>query len=168
MVEPNALFFEIVGEGFNWFPYKDLVYKLNDVTIPKINNVAVPTTTAALRNEVFVKSRYTAYLSTVTTLHKLPYIYLESVDVSAASSFYRDRGTVTVPFTQASVKDLTLVRNNKTKENLVLTYQKGLNIKNYGRMRGNMDYLEDAWNVQIQPISFPYAYVQQVAGTPPT
>ena len=28
----------------------------------------------------------------------------------------------------------------------------------FGRMRGNMQYLEDAWDIQIQPISFQYAH----------
>jgi hypothetical protein len=29
----------------------------------------------------------------------------------------------------------------------------------YGRLRGNMQYLEDSWDVQIQPITFKYAYL---------
>ena len=48
-------------------------------------------------------------------------------------------------------------------------YQKGANMKYgldsnnrpYGRLRGNMQYLEDSWDIQIQPITFQYAYVSQ-------
>ena len=37
-------------------------------------------------------------------------------------------------------------------------YQRGMTIKTAGRMRGNMEYLEDRWRVQIQPLTFKYAY----------
>lgn len=36
----------------------------------------------------------------------------------------------------------------------VITYQKGLDIKDVGRMRGNMNYLEDFWNIEIKPNRF--------------
>lgn len=32
-------------------------------------------------------------------------------------------------------------------------------IKTAGRLRGNMEYLEDRWRVQIQPITFKYAFL---------
>ena len=52
--------------------------------------------------------------------------------------------------------------NNKTKEYLVNIFQKGLDIKDpkFGRLRGNMRYLEDSWDIQIQPISFKYIYMR--------
>lgn len=46
----------------------------------------------------------------------------------------------------------------KTKEKTIQVYQRGMTIKTAGRMRGNMEYLEDRWRVQIQPIAFKYAY----------
>jgi hypothetical protein len=39
-------------------------------------------------------------------------------------------------------------------------YQRALPIKKFGRLRGNMEYLEDAWDVQIQPIAIKYAYLK--------
>ena len=50
---------------------------------------------------------------------------------------------------------------SKTKEKTIQTYQRGMPIKTAGRMRGNMEYLEDRWKVQIQPITFKYAYVDK-------
>jgi hypothetical protein len=39
-------------------------------------------------------------------------------------------------------------------------YQRALPIKKFGRLRGNMEYLEDAWDIQIQPIVIKYAYLK--------
>ena len=47
---------------------------------------------------------------------------------------------------------------SKTKEKTIQTYQRGMPIKTAGRMRGNMEYLEDRWRIQIQPIAFKYAF----------
>lgn len=50
---------------------------------------------------------------------------------------------------------------SKTREKTIQTYQRGMPIKTAGRMRGNMEYVEDRWKVQIQPITFKYAYVDK-------
>ena len=50
---------------------------------------------------------------------------------------------------------------SKTKEKTIQSYQRGMPIKTAGRMRGNMEYLEDRWRVQIQPITFKYAFVDK-------
>lgn len=54
--------------------------------------------------------------------------------------------------------DIT-VNHNSTQittvlEDVVTTYQKGLDISTEGRMRGNMNYSEDFWNVEIKPNRF--------------
>ena len=86
------------------------------------------------------------YLNADSTRKKVPYIYYNSEFVEG----YRDA---------LKNKDLTIEENNKTKEKLVHSYQRGLDMKDNGRMRGNMHYVEDFWDVQIQPISFKYAYL---------
>ena len=50
---------------------------------------------------------------------------------------------------------------NKTKEKVIQSYQRGVNISKVGRVRGNMEYIEDAWDVQIQPLAIKYAYLDQ-------
>jgi hypothetical protein len=50
------------------------------------------------------------------------------------------------------LRDLSLRKHNKTKENLIVAFQKGADMKHgkdsygrpYGRLRGNMQYLEDS------------------------
>jgi hypothetical protein len=75
---------------------------------------------------------------------KLPYIITQSFDINDPTSFYRDRGPLPNPFNMSILRDLTIREHNKTKEKLVNIYQKGADIKKYGRVKGNMQYLEDA------------------------
>ena len=50
---------------------------------------------------------------------------------------------------------------NKSRESVVQIYQRALPIKTFGRLRGNMAYVEDAWDIQIQPIPIKrYAYLK--------
>lgn len=86
------------------------------------------------------------YLKANPTVKKIPYII-------AQDSFNRDRSLET------SLRDCTIIENNKTKEKLVNLYQKGNTIKANGRLKGNMDYVEDSWDIQIQPLTFKYAYL---------
>lgn len=58
-----------------------------------------------------------------------------------------------------SLRRVNIFLNNKTKEKLVQIYQKGCDIKQFGRIKGNMQYVEDSWDIQIQPLSFKYVYL---------
>ena len=57
------------------------------------------------------------------------------------------------------LRALNIKQNNKTLERSIQSYQRAVSIRDVGRIRGNMEYLEDCWNVQIQPNSFKYAYL---------
>jgi hypothetical protein len=54
------------------------------------------------------------------------------------SNFIRNRNLET------SLKDVTMVENKKTREKLIQIYQKGAALKQFGRLKGNMEYVEDA------------------------
>lgn len=88
------------------------------------------------------------YLTANPSKKKVPYIYYNPDFVDGT----RD------PLVN---KDLTIREYNKTKEKLVYSFQRGLDMRDYGRMRGNMHYVEDFWDVQIQPITFKYAYLSE-------
>ena len=60
---------------------------------------------------------------------------------------------------EKTIRDISIREHNKTKEKLVNVFQKAMDIKKYSRMRGNMQYLEDSWDIQIQPLTFKYAYL---------
>ena len=78
---------------------------------------------------------------------------------SGKNSFFRKRDDIVTPFKISSLRDLSIRQHTKTKENLVNIYQKGVSFKKYGRVKGNMNYVEDAWDIQISPINFQYAYL---------
>jgi len=56
--------------------------------------------------------------------------------------------TETVTVNPAGTQRTTL------KDGTILTYQKGMDLKKFGRLKGNMQYLEDHWNVEIKPQRF--------------
>lgn len=59
------------------------------------------------------------------------------------------------------LRKISIKMLNKTKEKVIQSYQRGVNISKVGRVRGNMEYIEDAWDVQIQPLAIKYAYLDQ-------
>lgn len=139
--EPNSFEFEIVGEGFNWNNKKSTIYSLR----PEEDLGSVASNLAEL------ETNYQTYLSANTDIHKLPFIWARDTD-----TFDPYWPIVANP---ATVKDITIREHNKTKEKLILVYQKGLDIWTQGRLRGNMQYVEDSWDVQIQPVYFKNAYL---------
>ena len=54
--------------------------------------------------------------------------------------------------------EVCLVEDDQLNEQRVHSEQLGNNMKKYGRVRGNMQYLEDSWKVEIRPIQFKWAY----------
>lgn len=96
--------------------------------------------------EFTTSTEFENFLQTNLTTKKLPYIF-------AQSEFVRNRST-------SEIRDITIEENNKTKEKLVHCFQRGLDIKTEGRLKGNMQYTEDFWDIQIQPITFKYAYLK--------
>lgn len=86
------------------------------------------------------------YLIANPSVKKIPYIKYQE-------NFIRDRSL------ESLVRDITIKDNSKTKEKLINFYHKAQDIKKVGRLKGNMQYVEDSWDIQIQPINFKYAYL---------
>lgn len=89
-----------------------------------------------------MRTRYEQYLEGNPSVKKIPFIY----------NYGLDSGSITH-------RDMTIMPHRKTNEKLIKSYQQGLDIAEVGRIRGNMRYVEDFWDVQIQPIKFKYAYL---------
>lgn len=144
LTEPNSFYYEVVGEGFDWNNYKQIILDLNA-------NLGDTSGLTDEQIETNLKEEYRIYLEDNINIKKLPFIIIKPTDINNPKSFFNNSG----------IKDLTLRQHNKTKENLVLNYQKAMNIKNssYGRLRGNMQYLEDFWDIQLSPITFKYCYL---------
>lgn len=111
-----------------------------------------------------LEEKYEEFLKTSSAPLKLPYIDTTE-DLTELIPVTYD--TTSVPGTILSnnptvevLRKISIRMNNKTKEKLVQIYQRGVNISKVGRMRGNMEYIEDAWDVQIQAPTIKYAYIK--------
>jgi hypothetical protein len=60
---------------------------------------------------------------------------------------------------ELNTTNTTLINDPLLNEDKVHTEQTGNDVKKYGRVKGNMMYLEDAWDIEIKPIVFNYAYI---------
>lgn len=149
LAEPESFYYEVVGESFDWEQYKNTLLLLGNLNyVGLVDGTQMPTRTLGESDSDYLLRRYQVYLLAHTAVKKLPYIWIRKLDNSESNW---PNGNV--------VRDLTLEQHNKTKENLVSSYQKGLDLRTNGRLRGNMQYLEDLWDVQIQPITFKWAYI---------
>lgn len=112
----------------------------------------------------WLEQRYKDYLQEPNAPLKIPFIecvkeLTDKIPVTYPTT--SDPGTIlsTHP-TWAVLRDINIKMHNKTLEKIVQIYQRALPIKKFGRLRGNMEYLEDCWDVQVQPPAIKYAYLK--------
>ena len=150
-VAPESFSYSIVGEGYDWVNSKSIVYGLNDVSNTHGSLDPVYLDYLAAHTEIqTLPDKYKTYLTLHPEIKKLPFI-----DLSKSFEDY-------VPDDMTLSDYLVNITNDYlTNEYLVQYKQRGLNIGNpkYGRIRGNMHYVEDSWDVQIKPLAFKYAYL---------
>jgi hypothetical protein len=136
--EPESFIYEIVGESYNWSDLKS--------TVSTINN----------REETDLTDKYIAYLKANPDVKKVPYLKL-------VNDFDKEK-TVTDDLTANpsiyGLRDLNFVLDPKSGKYKTQIYQKACDIKKHGRLRGNMHYVEDFWDVQLQPLTFKQAYLK--------
>ena len=110
-----------------------------------------------------LQEKYKEFLEGVNAPSKIPFIetteeLTELIPVTYSTTSYKDTILSNNP-TWEVLRKINIKMNNKTKEKLIQVYQRGVNISKVGRMRGNMEYVEDAWDIQIQPPTIQYAYL---------
>lgn len=137
--KPSDFEFEIVGEGYDWFDDKEVIVGLNE-SINGGENLSPINYTEAL------EAKYRAYLIANRNVKKLPFI----------KRFRRTIGDIQW---EANTTDVKLVKDDLLNEDRVHIQQLANDIKVHGRLRGNIQYLEDLWNVEIRPVNFKYAYL---------
>jgi len=152
-VEPKSFEFEIVGEVYDFYEVKDLISWINNQVILNDN---VETVWKDLN------SAYTYILSKdMSEILGLYPEFIKPFKMSEIDKFQK------LPFIKRSrignldtnSTEVKLVEDNLLQEDRIHTQQGGNSIKKYGRLKGNMMYLEDFWNVEIRPITFKYAYL---------
>jgi hypothetical protein len=108
--------------------------------------------------------KYLEYLQSEHAPSKIPYIecvseLTEKIPVTYETTSFPGTVLPGSP-TWEILRDINIKTLNKSRENIVQVYQRALPITKFGRLRGNMAYVEDAWNVQIQPLAIKYAYLK--------
>ena len=107
-------------------------------------------------NEI-IKTNYEEFLIAHPTIAKIPYIetvpeLTEKIPVYKTTTANPEIDLINPPHNDDDKKPPTahILRatnikvHNKTYEHLIRSYQRGLTVRKFGRLRGNMDYLEDS------------------------
>jgi len=156
--EPDSFEYEVVGEGFDWNTQKPIIFSLSapeELGLPQV------------KNEMIVK--YTDYLTANPSVKKIPFIWCRNSNIfnenwpdsTAGARDINIISSVRTPEKIGTMEVVNIIPGSSVfnKEKLVLIYQKAKDIESFGRLSGNMQYLEDSWDIQIQPIKFKYAYL---------
>jgi hypothetical protein len=155
---PMEFEYEVVGETYQWYRYKEIIEWLNervdDGTFADLDAAYTELLTHSIGE---MRALYQMFpgegFKDDYQFTKLP--YLKRV---------RDRkrigGEDDFKWTDNST-DVLLVRDTLLHEDRIRTRQYGRDIKKEGRVRGNMEYLEDLWDIEIRPTSFREAYLDE-------
>jgi len=162
-VEPYKFEYEIDGECYNWSEYKDVIEWINlhstdQISFDTLYTEVLSLTYGELRNK-YVDFPQLFNRDASYKIAKLPYMKLKlterkgtkdasiHINEDPKHDSYKDNSSQTC-----------LIEDEPLSEKRVRTEQLGNDIRKYGRLRGNMEYLEDAWDVEIRPIQFKFAY----------
>ena len=154
--EPYKFEYEIVGEGYEWFELKPVIKWINDkASVDKsIDEWYIEILSNTYED---LRALYPDFpilnLNKEDRIYKLPYLILEGQHAYTESNSDND-----YEHTNNS-SGTTLIYDKRQNDYNVRTTQLGNNIRRVGRAKGNMQYLEDLWDVEIRPITFKYAYV---------
>lgn len=154
---PKSFEFEVVGEGYDWYEYKDIIVWINDKFLDDIFGTiedgykkVLSTSYGDLRNEY---DDFPELFNTADSykIKKIPYLPRERF-ISSVNKIGRQDY-------EWNTSNTKLITDDLLSEDKVHTDQIGNDLRKYGRVRGNMQYLEDCWDIEIKPIYFKYAYV---------
>lgn len=145
---PKEFVYEIIGEAYDWFKYKDIITWINknyenDITVGY--KEVLSNTLEGLKNKYsdFPIGEFDPNIK----FKKLPFIKrFKSSDLTKW---------------EANTTDVILVEDDLLNEDRISTKQYGNDIKKVGRIKGNMQYLEDLWDIEIRPTNFKDAYLDK-------
>ena len=163
--EPYKFEYEVVGEGYDWYEFKPVIQWCNNYK-NKLPFTSLEDTYSFVLSHTLQEIRESYPDFPVIfgkpgdyIIKKLPFLDIELSNRKGTKmlnsaldnqpDMYKDNTTETI-----------LVYDKQLSEYRVHTEQLANDIKKYGRIRGNMEYLEDLWNVEIRPVAFKYAYLK--------
>ena len=175
---PAKFEYEVVGEGYEWFEYKPIVEWINKKTE---ENASINWWKCVLnRNSKDIVDGDTDWapcpdfpslLDETRVIKKLPYLKMKHTDKKGTPErphYKWDGGTDCWggrPYDKHNQEytyncsEPCLVEDDQLNEVRLRTESLGNDIKKYGRLRGNMQYLEDLWNVEIRPVQITWCYL---------
>jgi hypothetical protein len=151
---PESFHYEIVGEAYDFNEDKPNMYYRQEATKELYQN---------LGSDILFDSEYTDIKNQLThpklnngfytksTL--LPSYYTRVDTFNEIEDFYHKKDAIEGA-TYAGLSGTEVVREDLLNEFRLWTHSEALDLQKVGRMRGNMDYQEDKWDVQIAPITF--------------
>lgn len=173
---PAKFEYEVVGEGYEWFEYKPIVEWINKQVIPDGASEDYWWIQVLGQKSGVLEDKYPDFpelFDRERTIHKLPYLKMKHTDKKGTPErphYKWDGGTTyweQVVDKQNPNKDYKytyncsepcLVEDDQLNEVRLRTESLGNDMKKYGRVRGNMQYLEDLWNVEIRPVQITWCY----------
>lgn len=177
--EPHSFTYEVVGEGYDWFKYKEV--------ISWMENHGDFNTGFGTEDLDFMYTEDGYYsISEGTTSYEDAYKFLLTHNMKEIEAIYPDFPRppnardldyfMKLPYipkvkTPSPIDtidwntlkyDTVLINDLWNGEDRVLSHQLGRNMNNvsFRRLKGNMHYVEDSWDIQIQPVRFRYAFMK--------
>lgn len=150
--EPESFHYEIIGDCYNFANDKKNMYIRQEATKELYNyngsDITYDTNYLSQESEHRKISNTDKYdKSTI-----LPLYYSRQDKVNEIEDYYHLKdGAPTKDFSALSGSEI--VYYNNLDEYRLWEHSKAVDISKYGRLRGNMQYKEDLWDIQINPIN---------------
>lgn len=178
--EPGKFEFEVVGEVYDWHEYKPIVEWINAQEEDKDDSdkwwkYVLGKTSAEIQEtypdfpDFYYEEQYNVK---GRVIQKLPYLKMKLTDKKGTperpvyawddekpKSYWERLNAHPDDKFQYNCSEVCLKEDDDLNEQRVHTEQLGNNVRKYGRVRGNMEYREDNWKVEIRPIQFEWCYL---------
>jgi hypothetical protein len=172
---PAKFEYEVVGEGYDWFEYKPIVEWINkqDTATKTLDDWYKEVLGKDSATLVKYYPDFPALFDDTRIIKKLPYLKMKHTDKKGTPErphYKWDGGTDywnDLPHKNFNHDDKysyncsepCLVEDDQLNEVRLRTESLGNDMRKYGRVRGNMQYLEDLWNVEIRPVQITWCYL---------
>ena len=163
--EPESFHYEVVGEVYDWAWDKKNMYYRQEATKCLLQNIGSNITYDYKYLEDIPnkpeQTKSTEGVFTKSTMFPLSYQRRDKLnEIKDTYEFVNEVYDSWNNWEQIGNRDFIhlagaeLVYDKLLNEYKVWNHSKAANLKKVGRMRGNMDYKEDMWDIQINPIIF--------------
>lgn len=175
-VQPDEISVEVIGDGYEWYPYKELIKYCNKASSTtyqlNLHYKFLLTYPPSLYNDIDVQEDYWTDLNMAydrqtpfeypeikdlqkdKVVSKLPYLRYIKKLVDGAWTY--EVSDVDKKFYN-NTSDCDIVEDQLRNEERMLSIQKCKDIKTHGRVGGNIEYKEDQWFVELRSMNIRYA-----------